>query len=290
MTLVSYDIERNQLVILITGATGVVGREAVRLLLCQGAKVAAVTRDPQADLPTGAQLIHPGEVKTLDGVESILLSPRAVGAGVADLLTWACAAGAKRVVALSAVTVQYPAGYARFREQFQAVEHTTKNSGLDWTILRCADFAANTLAWAGQIRATGTVRGAYPQARTSTIDERDVAAVAALALTAPGHTGQTHLLTGELSLSQPEKAAAIGAALGHELRFVEVKPDDVRRGMLAAGLPDEVADRLLGSLADYAREAGPTTETVRRLLGRPARAYATWAVEHSAAFAGKEHR
>jgi uncharacterized protein YbjT (DUF2867 family) len=128
------------------------------------------------------------------------------------------------------------------------------------------------------------VRGAYPQARTSTIDERDIAAVAALALTDAAHTGRTYLLTGEESLSQPEKVAALGAALGRTLAFAEVTPDETRRGMRAAGLPDEVPDRLLGSLADYAREAGPTSDTVRLLLGRPARTYATWAQDHRAAF------
>lgn len=270
--------------ILVTGATGVVGREAVRLLVEQGAKVAAVTRDPYADLPAGTQLIHPSEVSTLHGVEAILLSPRAAGAAAVDLLAHARETGATRVVVLSALTVQYPAGHARFRQQFQAVENLAKECGLDWTILRCADFAANTLAWAGQIQATGTVRGAYPDARTSTIDERDIATVAALALTRPDHTGQTYLLTGEQSLSQPEKVAALGTALDRTLSFVEATPDEIRRGMLAAGLPDEVPDRLLGSLADYTREPGPTTDTVRRLLGRPARTYATWATENRAAF------
>jgi uncharacterized protein YbjT (DUF2867 family) len=271
--------------ILITGATGVVGREAVRLLIEGGVKVAAVTRDPHAaGFPAGTQLVHPAKVATLDGVEAILLSPRAAGSTAVDLLARARETGAARVVVLSSVTVQYPAGHARFREQFQAVEDIAKASGLDWTVLRCADFAANTLAWAGQIRATGTVRGAYPQARTSTVDERDLAAVAALALTGPQHRGQTYLLTGEQSLSQPEKVAALGAALGRALSFAGAAPEEIRRGMLAAGLPEEVPDRLLGSLADYAREAGPTTDTVRRLLGRPARTYATWARDHRAAF------
>jgi len=270
--------------ILVTGATGVVGREAIRQLVEQGAKVAAVTRDPHADFPAGTQLVHPSEVATLHGVAAILLSPRAAGAAAVNLLAWAHETGTTRVVVLSALTVQYPAGHARFRQQFQAVESLAKECGLDWTILRCADFAANTLAWAGQIQATGTVRGAYPKARTSTIDELDIAAVAALALTQPHHAGQTYLLTGEQSLSQPEKVAALGAALDLTLSFVEATPDEIRRGMLAGGLPDEVPDRLLGSLADYAREPGPTTDAVRRLLGRPARTYATWATDHRAAF------
>jgi uncharacterized protein YbjT (DUF2867 family) len=173
--------------IMITGATGVVGREATRLLGEQGAKVATVTRNPHADLPAGAQPVHPSEVATLQGVEAVLLSPRAAGAAAVDLVAHARETGATRVVVLSALTVQYPAGHARFRQQFQAAEDVARESGLDWTILRCADFAANTRAWAGQIQTTGTVRGAYPQARTSTIDERDIAAVAALALTQPDH-------------------------------------------------------------------------------------------------------
>ncbi|MDX3458360.1 NAD(P)H-binding protein [Streptomyces sp. ME02-8801-2C] len=270
--------------ILVTGATGVVGRETVRLLVEGGAKVAAVTRDSHAEFPAGTHLVHPAEVPAVDGVEAVLLSPRAVGSAVADLLARAREKGAARVVVLSAVTVQYPAGHARFRRQFHAVEEIAKGGGLDWTILRCADFASNTLAWAGQIQATGTVRGAYPQARTSTVDERDIAAVAALALTDPQHSGQAYLLTGEQSLSQPEKVAALGAALDRTLSFAEAAPEEIRRGMLAAGLPEEVPDRLLGSLADYARNAGPTTDTVRRLLGRPARTYATWAQDHRAAF------
>ncbi|MFC5181442.1 Rossmann-fold NAD(P)-binding domain-containing protein [Actinomadura harenae] len=109
--------------------------------------------------------------------------------------------------------------------------------------------------------------------------------MAVLALTRPRHAGRTYLLTGEQSLSQPEKVAEIGEA-GRTLSFVEAAPEEIRRGMLAAGLPDEVPERLLGSLADYAREAGPTSDDVRRLLGRPARAYATWASEHHADFAG----
>src|SRR5687768_5329756 len=96
--------------ILVTGATGVVGREAVRLLVERDAKVVAVTRDPRAGFPSGTQLCHPAEVPTLHGVEAILLSPRAVGAATADLLARARATGTARVVVLSAGTVQYPAG------------------------------------------------------------------------------------------------------------------------------------------------------------------------------------
>ncbi|MEU9828196.1 NAD-dependent epimerase/dehydratase family protein [Micromonospora chersina] len=265
---------------LITGGTGVVGRAAVRLLTERGLKVAAITRDPHAALPPETQLIHPDEVTALGEVEGVLLSPRGFGARLSDV----AALRPERIVVVSSVTVAYPAGEARFREHFVATEEAVRNLGSEWTMLRCADFAANTLAWAGQIRATGTVRGAYADARTSTVDERDLAEVGVLALTQTGHAGQAYVLTGEQSLSQADKVAAIGAAVGRDLAFVETDPEIVRQGMLAAGLPVEVPARLLGSQADYAREAGPTTDSVRRLLGRPARSFQTWAADHAAAF------
>jgi NAD(P)-dependent dehydrogenase (short-subunit alcohol dehydrogenase family) len=73
-------------------------------------------------------------------------------------------------------------------------------------------------------------------------------------------------------------------ALGQELTFAEMPPEQVRQRMLAHGLPEEVPDRLLGSLADYALKPGPTTDTVQRLLGRPALSFAERASEYAAAF------
>ncbi|MFC9683771.1 hypothetical protein [Streptomyces sp. NPDC056948] len=78
----------------------------------------------------------------------------------------------------------------------------------------------------------------------------------------------------------------IGAALGRALSFQELPPEHIRQGMLAQGLPEEVPDRLLGSLADYARRPGPTTSTVEDLLGRPAHTFADWARDNAPAFGG----
>jgi uncharacterized protein YbjT (DUF2867 family) len=277
--------------IVITGATGIVGREAARLLLAAGHKVTAVTRDPSAaNLPEDATVAigDPSRPQSLAaawaGVEAVLLSPHAVGGATAELLAAAAEHGARRVVVLSAATVQYPAGEPRFAEGFKVVEEAARASGLDWTFLRCADFAANALAWAPQIRAAGVVRGAYAKAATSPIHQRDIAAVAALALTGPGHAGHSYVLTGPQSLTQQDKAALIGEAIDTPVPFTEVAPEQVRAAMLAQGLPAEIPDRLLGSLADYARRPGPTTETVQELLGRPALSFAAWAAENAAAF------
>src|SRR5262245_37567044 len=175
--------------ILITGATGNVGREAVNLLVSEGKQVVAVSRNPpQGMFPGEAQVIKgdPSRPETLatalNGIEAILLSPRAVGAAAAPLLTLAATRGVRRAVVLSALTVEYGGGYRRFADEFRAIEDAVKDSGLEWTLLHSADYAANARAWAPQIRSSDVVRGAYGEAATSTIHERDVAAVAARAL------------------------------------------------------------------------------------------------------------
>ncbi|MGP4102463.1 NAD(P)H-binding protein [Nonomuraea sp. KM90] len=279
--------------ILITGANGVVGRQVMDQLLQGGSAVTAVTRGPgEAQLPGGVRavsgdLFHPQWFEAaLEGVEAIQISPRATGPGLGDLLKLAAKQGVRRAVLLSATTVEYPAGEARFAAQFKLAEDLIMSSGLDWTVLRLADFAANALAWVPQIKAGDVVRGAYGQAATSPIHETDIAAVAVQALRTSAHAGKVYTLTGPQSLDQFEKVRLIGAAIGRSLSFQELPPDQVRQGLLAQGLPEEVPARLLGSLADYANQPGPTTATVEELLGRPALTFADWAHDNARTFGG----
>src|SRR5215217_9476951 len=158
--------------IVVTGATGNVGREVVNVLLEDGKKVVALTRNPAAaELPGGAHVVggdpsHPQTLTSaLRGVKAVLISPSALGdatagAATAELLALAVEQSVERVVALSAVTVQYAAGYRRFADAFKALEDAIKASGLLWTFLRSADYAANTVAWAPQMRSANVVRGA----------------------------------------------------------------------------------------------------------------------------------
>ncbi|WP_316043593.1 NAD(P)H-binding protein [Actinomadura sp. CNU-125] len=220
----------------------------------------------------------------LDGVDAMLISPREAGPGLAELLRLAAARGVRRAVLLSSATVEYPAGEARFAEQFKHAEDLVGDSGLGWTVLRPADFAANALAWAPQVKTSDTVRGAFGGAVTSPVHERDVAEVAAWTLSGAEHSEAVYTLTGPQPLDQHEKVRLIGAAVGRPLSFRELPPEQVRRAMLAQGLPEEVPARLLGSLADYAERPGPTTDTVEKLLGRPALTFADWARDNADAF------
>ncbi|MFD6066427.1 MULTISPECIES: NAD(P)H-binding protein [Amycolatopsis] len=276
--------------ILLTGANGVVGRQVMNVLSRRGTDVAAVTRGDGAGLPGTAKVVagdlfRPGWIETaLEGVEAIQISPRATGPGLEELLKLAAGRGVRRVVLLSATTVEYPAGEARFAAQFQHAEDLVKRSGLEWTVLRLADFAANALAWAPQIKAGDVVRGAYGRAATSPIHETDIAEVAARALLGGVPAEAVYTLTGPGSVDQHEKVRLIGAAVGRPLSFQELPPEQVRQGMLAQGLPEEVPARLLGSLADYSERPGPTTTTVEELLGRPALTFADWARDNAPAF------
>ncbi|MFC6881667.1 MULTISPECIES: NAD(P)H-binding protein [Actinomadura] len=277
--------------IMITGATGSVGRQAVDLLLGQGAEVVAVTRDPSdAALPERARVVcgDPSRPHTLDAalhdVDAVLISPRATGSGLKELLELAAERGVRRAVLLSAITVAHPAGEPRFAQQYKDAEGLVMGSGLEWTMLRLADFAANALAWAPQITSTGVVRGAYARAATSPIHERDIATVAVQALRTGEHAGAAYTLTGPQSLDQPAKVRLIAEAVGQDVTFEEMPAEHVRRAMIAQGLPEEIPDRLLGSLADYAKNPGPTTDTVEKLVGRPALTFADWARENAAAF------
>lgn len=282
--------------ILVTGATGNIGREVVNLLLAGGAKVMALTRHPEtAALPDGVRVVgaDPFHLQILEpeleGIEAILVSPRALGdatapATTAELLAMAVKRGAPRVVVLSAATVEYGGGEKRFANAFQGVEDATKASGLPWTFLRSTDYASNALAWVPQIRATGVVSGAYGYGATSTVHNRDVAAVSALALMDSAHVGQTYLLSGPQSLTQRDRVRLIGQAIGRELHWQEIQPAQVRQAMLAQGLPPDVPDRLLGYWASLEKMAGPSSTDVSRVLGHPALTFAEWAVEHAAAF------
>src|SRR6266581_1605291 len=262
--------------ILVTGATGNVGREVVNLLLSGSEKVVALTRHPEkAALPEGAVVVggdpsHPQTLtKALRDVEAILISPRALGDATAG-----------------AATVEYGGGYQRFADGFRAVEDAARASGLPWTFLRSTDYASNSLAWVPQIRANGIVRGAYGDGATPTIHERDVAAVSARALVDTAHAGHIYVLTGPQSLSQRDKVRLIGEAIGREVFWEEIAPAQVRQAMLAQGLPEDVPDRLLGYWSRLEQEPapGPSTTAMEQILGRPALTFAQWAAEHAAAF------
>lgn len=162
------------------------------------------------------------------------------------------------------------------------MERLIEASGLEWTILRSNTVASNARGWAEQIRTVGVVRG--PDiAPTAVIHERDIAAVAVLALTDAKHAGAKYVLTGPQVLSRAEQVHTIGEAIGRPLRFEKVPAQVARQQMLADGRPPALVEALLAS-AETRPRSGLITSTVEEITGAPARTFREWAIDHAGDF------
>ena len=224
----------------------------------------------------------------LDGVGTLFLHPRAFGESAGELLALARERGVTRVVALAAFNIDDPLDEqpSRLRgDRNKECEAAAVASGLEWTSLRPAAFAGNSIgAWGRQICAGDVVRYVHASFAEAPIDERDLAEIIARVLVDGGFAGRRLELTGPRSITHEQMVAAIGAAIGRPLRWEEVPPETFTRHLAQAGLPRLFVE---GLLARYARHAGKphrVTGDAAEVLGRPARTFAAWAAEHAGAF------
>ncbi|WP_210589316.1 NAD(P)H-binding protein [Streptomyces sp. GESEQ-35] len=276
--------------VLVTGATGSVGRHVVERLVTASVPVRALTRNPAtAGLPAGVDvregdLTSPDTLRAaLHGVERLYLFP--VPETAREVVAAAKEAGVRRIVVLSSSSVLDESGDNHSGEHHRAVERAVEESGLDWTFVRPDEFATNVLwKWGHSIRAEGVVRAPYGNAPRVLIHEADVAAVAATALLQDGHTGRAYVLTGPEAITQADQVRAIAGALGREIPFVEITPDEAREQMGQA-MPAPVVEMVLGYLADAVVNPPAVLDTVERVTGVPARTFARWAADHAGDFA-----
>ena len=157
---------------------------------------------------------------------------------------------------------------------------------MGWTILRPHHFMQNLLAQTEYIRKDGAVWSASGDGRIPYIDLRDIAAVAFVTLSQPGHVGKKYVLTGSEAMSYRQAAEIISAAIGKPLRFVDESPDEARARRVGEGLPAAIVESAL-AIGSYQRAGGKTvtiTSTVADLTGRPPRTVAEFAREYAAAF------
>ncbi|GAB2553479.1 NAD(P)H-binding protein [Kribbella endophytica] len=272
--------------ILVTGATGNVGRHVVDGLLASGADVRALVRQPLlAGLPAGVELVvgditDPEAVrKAAAGAEAaFLLWPSYSADGAAPVVA-ALTEQVARVVYLSALNVddEQPASLNGVWGQ---VEQLLVESDADWTFLRPGGFASNTLEWTEEIRSGGAVAMPSPKAGRSLIHERDIADVAVLALLDEAHSGKKYLLTGPEVLTQAEQVATIGAAVGREISVEEQSAEQARAVMLAAGADPVFVDSGLAYWESLVDSPEPIHPTYAELTGRPGRTYQEWVDEH----------
>lgn len=278
--------------IIVTGATGNVGSELVRLLSEGGSSVRALSREPergedlpgvewvQADLARRKALPEAFEggdrlfLLTGNGEDMVWLQKNAIEA--------AERAGVGHVVKLSALGATDHSRSVIGLWHYN-VERIVEDSELLWTFLRPHHYMQNLLDRRVFDREAGRVRSASGDGRIPFIDTRDIAAVARAVLIGEDHHGRTYTLTGPEPLSYREATEILSDVLERPLTYVAESMDEAWSRLRAAGDPVWlVAARL--AIAGYQRGGGPTervTDTVERLLGRPPRSFRQFAEDHA---------
>jgi len=280
--------------VLVTGATGRVGRAVVDRLTEAGVPVRALTRrfEGAESLPTNVEVVTGdlGMPESLDaglrGVSTVFLVwtlPATTAPAVVERL----ATHARRVVFLSSPHrtphpfFQQPNPMAVLHAD---IERLIAAADLESTIIRPGMFASNALFWwASAIRAEGVVRWPYGAAETAPVDDRDVAAVAALTLYQDGHAGGDYVLTGPESLSQAEQVSVIGDVLGRHIPFEELSPEEFR-SETEGSWPRPAVDMLLAAWGAAMGRPAYVTSTVFDVLGSAPRSFRQWVADHATAF------
>jgi len=275
--------------ILVTTPTGKVGQELVKILSSRGVGLRLGAHSPDK-----ARAAFPGlEVVPLDhtrpethaaavaGVDAVYLAspgdfPSAPEKALVDA---ARKAGVKKLVKLAAMGVE------QSDNPLRQVEEHIRASGIPFTFLHPTWFMQNySTSMAGALK-SGTLAEPAADKKTAFIDARDIAAVAAEALTKPGHDGQTYTLTGPEPLSRAEVAAAVGKELGKTITYLPVTDEQFRAAVKAFLTPSylELMSSLYGNVRAGYTEA--RTDTVQKLLGRAPISFARFVKDHRAVWA-----
>ncbi|RII08577.1 NAD(P)H azoreductase [Streptomyces sp. YIM 130001] len=269
--------------VLVTGATGSVGREIVRELLERGERVRVLTRRPDsAAFPEGVEVVG-GDLTdpdtlgdAFDGVSAAhlitfggeLFAPLTTGPRITEL---AKRAGVRRL------TVLHGGGET-------PMENAVRESGLDWTVVMPVEFMSNALEWAPGIKENDEVREPYADRLSAMVHEGDIGAVAAVALIEEGHAGREYLITGPEVLSLTDKTEAIAAARGRAVELVELSADEAQAAWRSYGMPEDTIAFLIEVYGNTPLEGRTVNDVVPRVTGRPARTFAEWAAAHADAF------
>lgn len=281
--------------ILVTGATGKVGRELVQRLLGDGVEVKAGTRKPELATQlfgAGAEVVELDYDVTATWDEAVqwadrvfLVPPPFDPRGddrLVPFLDWAVQSGARHLVLLSAMAIE-----AREQLALRQIEQRVERTGVDWTFLRpniyMQNFARGFVA--RSIREDGVIRLPVSDAPVSFVDGRDVAAVAARVLKGDDHFGRAYTLTGPEALAHDEVARQISEVAGREVAYQHISEEAMREVLADAGWPAEQADTFTSLMAAI-REGrrSDVTDDIETITGRPPTAFAEFAREHADAW------
>ncbi|MHA6617812.1 NAD(P)H-binding protein [Pseudonocardia sp. DLS-67] len=272
--------------ILVSGATGNVGRELVRALVDRKTPVRALARRDGGPIEGAERVVgdldHPETLRpVLEGVSGLFLLP-----GYQDMpgvLAAARDAGVSRVVQLSGGSAGSGDTSNAVSAYMIRTEEAVRAGGIPWTLLRPYGFMTNALEWAPQLRAGDVVRAPFGGVRVAVIDPADIAAVAATALIEDGHAGRVHALSGPEPLLPADRVRVLGEVLGRDLRF-EAQPDDEAWTDMTARMPEAYVRAFFDFYVAGSLDESAVLPTVQEVTGRAPRAFRDWARAHADAF------
>ncbi len=269
--------------ILVIGARSRTGRELVRLLRGHGEKLRILTRATEASDEPDAVAGDLARPATLDSAMAGVRRVYLLSSPAHDEHAWhknaidaAARAGVGHLVRSSILGAD-PKSAARFIRHHGLSDDYLRHSGVPYTIIRPNFYAHNvTAGWAPTLDPDGNYYAPAGDARISMTDARDVAAVAAAALTGRSHQGKTYDVTGPEALGHAEACEKLGERLGRRVRYIPVDDDTARAAMLGAGLNPWFTDALVELYRDYRRSgkegyASAVSGTVHSVTGRRAR-------------------
>lgn len=268
--------------IIVTGATGQVGRHLVAQLHETGHTVRALTRNPAtADLPGGVETV------TGDLIDITSLEAAFEGMDAIHLITFGGDDGEDLTNGTEIVALAERSGISRATVLGgwapTGIEEALKASSISWTIVQPAEFMGNALDLAPEVRASRTVSmlANYPSA---VVHEADIAGVAAAALTTDGHGGRAYPLTGPEALTPAERTRLLADATGESIEFVQLSEEAERERLRSYGYDEDYVEFGIQLAINPPEAAGKVLPTIEEVTGRPPRTFAQWANEHADQF------
>lgn len=265
--------------ILVTGASGNVGKSVLQEVAKSGAKFRAMYRSPEeagkASAGTQTVVADFGKPETLStalqGIDSVYLVCSPIPDLVqleSNVIDASVAAGVKHIVLNSALGAgDYDKSFPSWHRQ---VENKLRGTRLTWTILRPNSFHQNVLAFfAPTIRSQGVFYSSMRDAKNSFLDIRDIAAVAARCLSGGEHAGKIYELNGPEAINYSALAAKISKVAGREVKYVDIPMDAQRKALLDQGMPEWLVTALLDLQQYYLNgQGGEIDGLLQKLLGR----------------------
>jgi len=287
--------------ILVTGATGLNGTALVRKLSAKGvplralvrsaAKAAEIAALPNVEIAI-ADMAKPETLPAaLAGVDRAMLNSSADPAMVevqSNFIAAAAKAGVGHVVKLSGIMPELDSPF-RFARMHGEIEKRLEASGMAFTHLRAGEFMPSYFRQVPMILAKGALFLPMENQRIASVDIGDLAEIAAIVLTNPGHEGKIYPLTGPEALTMTEVAERLSAATGKTIKYINVPPEDVKKAQVAAGVPPYIADALAELFAE--RRKGKESQVwpiAQTLLGRRPTSFAEFAARNAAIFRGEQ--